>query len=279
MGPPASELPTALPSSWQATSGFSNIDMYNEEFQLFYSEDCRDNPTGYALPLACRSSIRDAPSCQHTAYHQNMFKPSFNSSFQSLSNATLFASFGGVSPKLASKNCNMRMPFSSHRRCNLHAFASVSPGTRTDLQQHMCYVQPRRTSSSRTVLTPSTHARKFRYVGTRPGIQTLKLLLPSSSSSTCFLLHHHVGQEWAPAPQAVAIIIVIVIDMFLATTSCWASRVPRPSSMGLHGPGALVLQYYPVLPLGGLDHTQLLEGGSYKTLLWLRGAAPNWPHT
>jgi hypothetical protein len=70
----------------------------------------------------------------------------------------------------------------------------------------------------RPALTPSTHAREVRYVGARPGTQTLQWLLPSSSSSTCFLLHHHVGQEWAPDPPAVAI-ITVVIDMFLATSS------------------------------------------------------------
>jgi hypothetical protein len=105
------ELPTALPSSWQATSGFSKIDIYNEEFQLFYSKDCRGNPTGCAPPLACRSSIRTAPSCRRTARHQCRFKPSFNSSLFPLSNATSFASFGGVSTEFASENCSMHAVF------------------------------------------------------------------------------------------------------------------------------------------------------------------------
>jgi hypothetical protein len=48
-----------------------------------------------------------------------------------------------------------------------------------------------------------------------------------------FLLHHHVGQEWAPDPPAVAI-IVIVIDMLLATSSCWTRMGPRPSSCRHH---------------------------------------------
>jgi hypothetical protein len=172
------------------------------------------------------------------------------------------------------------MPFSSCRRCNLHAFASVSPGTRTYLWQHTRYMQMHRTPSTRTN-SPSTHARKVRYVDTRPGTQTPQRLSPSSSSSssTCFLLHHHVGQEWAPDPPAVAI-ITVVIDMFLATSSCLARRAPTALKNGPPRPWSLGPPVLPCTPLGGVrDHTQLLEGGSYKTLLWLRGAAPHWPHT